>query len=109
MHLFSKSILIVGLASTTESYEIFLLSSAAIANITFMDSLGCEILAQYEAPRILIKACSTLIANSVFAKDQVKCSCLDEFSNIILVVIYVLNQYSSKYWDLNELFWWTLF
>ncbi|XP_071136156.1 protein inscuteable homolog isoform X1 [Mytilus edulis] len=62
---------LLGLASTTESYEIFLLSSAAIANITFMDSLGCEILAQYEAPRILIKACSTPIANSVFAKDQV--------------------------------------
>ncbi|KAK3097404.1 hypothetical protein FSP39_009333 [Pinctada imbricata] len=62
---------LLGLCYTTRSEEVFLLSSAAIANITFMDNQACETLLQLEAPRILISACSTTVADSLFAKDQV--------------------------------------
>ena len=54
------------------SQEIFLLASAAIANITFMDSATCGILFKYEAPRVLINACRTEVAQSLFARDQVR-------------------------------------
>ncbi|XP_033739941.1 protein inscuteable homolog [Pecten maximus] len=62
---------LIGLCANTLSHEVFLLSSAAIANITFMDSMACDILLKYDAPRVLIQSCGTSVAQSLFAKDQV--------------------------------------
>ncbi|XP_061185599.1 protein inscuteable homolog [Saccostrea echinata] len=62
---------LLGLCSSTKTEEIFLLSSAAIANMTFMDSSTCEILQKIQAPRILCSSCQSNIAKSLFSKDQV--------------------------------------
>lgn len=62
---------ILGLCNSTKTEEIFLLSSAAIANMTFMDSTTCEILQKIQAPRILCSSCHSNIAKSLFSKDQV--------------------------------------
>ncbi|ELT97127.1 hypothetical protein CAPTEDRAFT_182206 [Capitella teleta] len=53
------------------SAEVFLLACAALANMTFMDSLACDFLAQYHTPRVLIEACTLKKAQTIFAKDQV--------------------------------------
>ena len=55
----------------SSSHEVFLLGSAALANITFMDSLACDYLLQYNTAALLIEACHLDKANSLFAKDQV--------------------------------------
>lgn len=62
---------LIGLCANTLSHEVFLLASAAIANITFMDNMACDILLKYDAPRVLIQTCGTSVAQSLFAKDQV--------------------------------------
>lgn len=62
---------LLGLCNSTKTEEIFLLSSAAIANMTFMDSSTCEILQKIQAPRILCSSCHSNIAKSLFSKDQV--------------------------------------
>lgn len=62
------------LCYSTVSHETFLLGTAAVANITFMDSQACEILQLLEAPKILIHAAGTKKAQSLFVKDQVVCS-----------------------------------
>ncbi|GFS15862.1 inscuteable-like protein [Elysia marginata] len=59
------------LCERTEGHETFLLSAAAIANITFIDSSACGLLQEMRAPQLLIKACMCRKARSLFAKDQV--------------------------------------
>ncbi|XP_013413958.1 protein inscuteable homolog isoform X1 [Lingula anatina] len=59
------------LCMQTHSHEVFLLATAAIANITFMDSMACDSLMQFDAARIMIEACQVNKAESMFAKDQV--------------------------------------
>ncbi|XP_064628598.1 protein inscuteable homolog isoform X2 [Lineus longissimus] len=53
------------------SPEVFLLGTAAIANITFMDSLACDYLLQFHTAKVLIDASQLHKAESLFAKDQV--------------------------------------
>lgn len=55
----------------TLSHDVFLLSTAAIANITFLSNPACSVLLQIGAPELLIKASSGPKARSPFAKDQV--------------------------------------
>ena len=50
----------------------FLLSAAAVANITFLHPQACSALLQMGAPQLLIKASSVPKARSLFAKDQVR-------------------------------------
>ncbi|XP_046378555.2 protein inscuteable homolog [Haliotis rufescens] len=59
------------LCQKTSSHEVFLLATAAVANVTFIDTLACEILHQKQAPRHLIRHCSMSKASSLFAKDQI--------------------------------------
>ncbi|KAL8619027.1 hypothetical protein ACOMHN_020725 [Nucella lapillus] len=59
------------LCQRTGSYEVFLLSAAAIANMTFLHSKACSLLLQLGAPQLLIQAASGPKARSLFAKDQV--------------------------------------
>lgn len=60
------------LSSKTQNHEVFLLSVAAIANITFLHKQSCSILLQLQAPRLLVMASSMPKASSLFAKDQVR-------------------------------------
>ncbi|KAL3881407.1 hypothetical protein ACJMK2_027852 [Sinanodonta woodiana] len=62
---------LLSLCYNTASHEIFLLSTAAISNITFMDSHTCEVLQQMSAPRHLIQCSNTRKAQSIFSKDQI--------------------------------------
>ena len=66
-----SDISISALCEGTISHEIYLLACAAIANITFMDSQACDVLQQFEAPRLFIQASNTQKAYSLFVKDQV--------------------------------------
>ena len=53
------------------SHDVFLLGSAALANITFMDSMACDFLIQHQTAKILIEACTLEKADTLFVKDQV--------------------------------------
>lgn len=60
------------LAKTTSSDEIFLLATAALANITFLDVQACEMLCKASSPGILIRICrENKFADSIFIKDQI--------------------------------------
>lgn len=61
------------LCHTAISNEVFLLASAAIANITFMDSNASDILLYLKAPSVLLQCCLLNKATTIFAKDQVRC------------------------------------
>lgn len=53
--------------------EVFLLASAALANITFFDSMACEILLQLNAIHILLQACKDRQrVDTPYSKDQVE-------------------------------------
>ncbi|CAL1545823.1 unnamed protein product, partial [Lymnaea stagnalis] len=62
---------LLGLCEKTEGHETFLLSAAAVANITFIDSSACGLLQEMKAPQLLVKTCMCRKARSLFAKDQV--------------------------------------
>ncbi|XP_068116222.1 protein inscuteable homolog isoform X2 [Hyperolius riggenbachi] len=70
--------------------ETCLLASAALANITFLDSLACEMILQMNALKILINACSDKQrVNSAYARDQIvtilaNLSILDQCASEIL-------------------------
>ncbi|XP_063802545.1 protein inscuteable homolog isoform X2 [Pseudophryne corroboree] len=60
------------LCSEASSGEICLLASAALANITFLDTIACEMLLQMDAVKILLNACSDKQrVNSSYARDQI--------------------------------------
>ncbi|CAI9740269.1 Protein inscuteable homolog [Octopus vulgaris] len=62
---------LIDLCHTAISNEVFLLASAAIANITFMDSNASDILLYLKAPSVLLQCCLLNKATTIFAKDQV--------------------------------------
>ncbi|KAL4233063.1 hypothetical protein ACF0H5_007749 [Mactra antiquata] len=62
---------LINLCYATSSHETFLLSTAAIANITFMDSQACDVLQRLDAPRLLIESSHKNKAKSLFVKDQI--------------------------------------
>ncbi len=50
--------------------EIFLIGTAALANITFMDKMACEYLNQFSTAQVLIENYYLKSFNSIFIKDQ---------------------------------------
>ncbi|KAM9372800.1 protein inscuteable homolog [Phaethornis superciliosus] len=63
---------LVKLCQDASSGEVFLLASAALANITFFDTMACEILLQLNAMKILLAACSDKhIVDTPYSRDQV--------------------------------------
>ncbi|NXC15293.1 INSC protein, partial [Corythaeola cristata] len=63
---------LVKLCQEASSGEVFLLASAALANITFFDTMSCEILLQLNAMKILLAACSDKhIVDTPYSRDQV--------------------------------------
>ncbi|CAI5763352.1 protein inscuteable homolog [Podarcis lilfordi] len=60
------------LCQEATSGEVFLLASAALANITFFDTIACEMLLQLDAMNILIAACGDKQrVDSPYSRDQV--------------------------------------
>ncbi|XP_077452890.1 protein inscuteable homolog [Stigmatopora argus] len=63
---------LINLCESASCGEIFLLASAALANITFFDSMACEILLQLNAIHILLEACKDRQrVDTPYSKDQV--------------------------------------
>uniref|UniRef100_A0A8B9ZUE0 INSC spindle orientation adaptor protein n=1 Tax=Anas zonorhyncha TaxID=75864 RepID=A0A8B9ZUE0_9AVES len=63
---------LVKLCQEASSGEVFLLASAALANITFFDTMACEMLLQLNAMKILLAACSDKrIVDTPYSRDQV--------------------------------------
>lgn len=63
---------LINLCETATCGEVFLLASAALANITFFDSMACEILLQLNAIHILLQACrDRQRVDTPYSKDQV--------------------------------------
>ncbi|NWS87667.1 INSC protein, partial [Toxostoma redivivum] len=81
---------LVKLCQEASSGEVFLLASAALANITFFDTMACEILLQLDAMKILLAACSDKhIVDTPYSRDQVvtilaNMSVLDQCASEIL-------------------------
>lgn len=71
----ADGVLVCGPAELCQSAscgEVFLLASAALANITFFDSMACEILLQLNAIQILLQACrDRQRVDTPYSKDQV--------------------------------------
>uniref|UniRef100_A0A3B5B6C8 INSC spindle orientation adaptor protein n=1 Tax=Stegastes partitus TaxID=144197 RepID=A0A3B5B6C8_9TELE len=63
---------LIKLCESASCGEVFLLASAALANITFFDSMACEILLQLNAIQILLQACKDRQrVDTPYSKDQV--------------------------------------
>ncbi|KAK5600078.1 hypothetical protein CRENBAI_009791 [Crenichthys baileyi] len=63
---------LIKLCESASCGEVFLLASAALANITFFDSMACEILLQLNAIHILLQACKDRQrVDTPYSKDQV--------------------------------------
>uniref|UniRef100_A0A3B4A626 Uncharacterized protein n=1 Tax=Periophthalmus magnuspinnatus TaxID=409849 RepID=A0A3B4A626_9GOBI len=63
---------LISLCSSASCGEVFLLAAAALANITFLDSLACEILLQSNAVQILVQASRDRTrVDTPYSKDQV--------------------------------------
>uniref|UniRef100_A0A4W3JPE5 INSC spindle orientation adaptor protein n=1 Tax=Callorhinchus milii TaxID=7868 RepID=A0A4W3JPE5_CALMI len=63
---------LINMCKDASSSEVFLLASAALANITFFDSMACEMLLQLNATKILIDACrDPERVDTPYCKDQV--------------------------------------
>ncbi|XP_068168408.1 protein inscuteable homolog [Antennarius striatus] len=63
---------LIKLCESASCGEVFLLASAALANITFFDSMACEILLQLNAIQILLQACrDRRRVDTPYSKDQV--------------------------------------
>ncbi|XP_057693426.1 protein inscuteable homolog [Corythoichthys intestinalis] len=63
---------LINLCESASCGEVFLLASAALANITFFDSMACEILLQLNAIHILLQACKDRQrVDTPYSKDQV--------------------------------------
>uniref|UniRef100_A0A5G2QIZ0 Protein inscuteable homolog n=1 Tax=Sus scrofa TaxID=9823 RepID=A0A5G2QIZ0_PIG len=63
---------LVKLCQEASSGEVFLLASAALANITFLDTMACEMLLQLNAIRVLLEACSDKQrVDTPYTRDQI--------------------------------------
>ncbi|XP_064168983.1 protein inscuteable homolog [Anguilla rostrata] len=63
---------LIKLCEEASTGEVFLLASAALANITFFDTMACEILLQLNAVHILLQAChDRQRVDTPYSKDQV--------------------------------------
>ncbi|XP_029993554.1 protein inscuteable homolog [Sphaeramia orbicularis] len=63
---------LIKLCESASCGEVFLLASAALANITFFDSMACEMLLQLNAIHILLDACrDRQRVDTPYSKDQV--------------------------------------
>ena len=64
-------VLIQVLCRDSSDIEIFLIGTAALANITFLDKMACEYLNKFGTAQVLIENYYLKSYNSIFVKDQV--------------------------------------
>ncbi|XP_034850948.1 protein inscuteable homolog isoform X3 [Mirounga leonina] len=63
---------LIKLCQEASSGEVFLLASAALANITFFDTMACEMLLQLNAIHVLLEACSDKQrVDTPYTRDQI--------------------------------------
>ncbi|KAM7087306.1 protein inscuteable homolog isoform 2-T2 [Molossus nigricans] len=63
---------LIKLCQEASSGEVFLLASAALANITFFDTMACETLLQLNAIRVLLEACGDKQrVDTPYTRDQI--------------------------------------
>jgi hypothetical protein len=65
------------LCRDSSDIEIFLIGTAALANLTFLEKEACDCLNKYGSVQVLIENYYLKNYNSIFVKDQVKL-----FSNV---------------------------
>ncbi|XP_068240738.1 protein inscuteable homolog isoform X2 [Palaemon carinicauda] len=70
-HIDAIIVALTGLAGSTKTPEIFLLASAALANLTFLDGGCVEAMKSAGTARALLRAAKTNLATSIFTKDQI--------------------------------------
>ena len=63
---------ISGLSKNTRSSETFLLSSAALANLTFMEPSVVQLMRRHNTVRVLVGAVRQQKSISIYIQDQVK-------------------------------------
>uniref|UniRef100_A0A8D0WJS6 INSC spindle orientation adaptor protein n=1 Tax=Sus scrofa TaxID=9823 RepID=A0A8D0WJS6_PIG len=79
---------LVKLCQEASSGEVFLLASAALANITFLDTMACEMLLQLNAIRVLLEACSDKQrVDTPYTRDQ-DVSLLRQLSALHLFIVF---------------------
>jgi Protein inscuteable C-terminal len=61
-----------GLCRDTSSHEVFLLSCAALANMSLLDTMTFDFLMLSSTVQVLIDASSRHVTHSLFVKDQVR-------------------------------------
>jgi hypothetical protein len=84
--------LIQVLCRDSSDIEIFLIGTAALANITFIDNIACEFLNQFSTAQVLIENCYLKNFDSIFVKDQVReTKSFFTITATILVFIIILN------------------
>ncbi|XP_033096667.1 protein inscuteable homolog [Anneissia japonica] len=59
------------LCKLAPSPSVFMVATAAISNITFMDSMSCDYLATYNTAEALLSGCKSGKAESLYCKDQI--------------------------------------
>ncbi|XP_064098528.1 protein inscuteable homolog [Macrobrachium nipponense] len=70
-HVESIIIALTDLAGSTKTPEIYLLASAALANLTFLDGGCVDAMLSAGTARALLRAAKTSLAASIFTKDQI--------------------------------------
>jgi hypothetical protein len=72
MLLYSNIHLISALSKRTHSSETFLLSSAALANLTFMEPSVVQLMRKHSTVKVLVAAVRQQRAISIYIQDQVR-------------------------------------
>lgn len=90
-----SNVVLSELCESASCGEVFLLASAALANITFFDSMACEILLQLNAIQILLQACrDRQRVDTPYSKDQVQDQCSPrsnrKFVSILLCSFWIV-------------------
>ncbi|XP_076304456.1 uncharacterized protein LOC143222211 isoform X2 [Tachypleus tridentatus] len=103
------------LASSAKTSEVFLLATAALANLSFLDTSTCDWLKKYHSAQVLVSACRHGdVCNSVFVKDQVATVMVNMAgssnsreevvnSGALILLLYFLQARSSKFHSQAEI------
>lgn len=84
------------LCRDSSDIEIFLIGTAALANLTFIDNVACEHLNQFSTAQVLIENFYLKNYNSIFVKDQVLFCFLNFF-------FFLSNNFSKKIAFYNQI------
>ena len=88
------------LARRTETEETLLLSTAALANLTFSHAEAVPLMAKYRTAQVLVRASSTRKELSIFIQDQVRSSppggtCASNYKIICITCRWLIHQIAT--------------